>query len=346
VSLKVAVVGAGIVGLNVALVARRRGLEVEIFDESNDVGRGASGHTAGVLHVLQLPFSSWKSKLALKGNPIYDKLSEELGFKLLRLPALLVYKNQLERMISYAVATFLRIKKLDVKVISKNDVKDLCPDVSKKVAGAIMVNGYGTVIPSDVLRSFANKLEKEGVKIRFGEKVLSLRDNKRRVVVASNKGTYEFDKVIVAAGGGTRELFPNIKLEYAKGVMVLTKGIECNAIIAALFSKTRNERTKGGGIIPWPDGRILFGPSFEETEDPWDTSASESDGERVLGYYLDLLDAEPTVDEVFAGTRIKAPPKYDFKVEKRNNIIVLYGIDSPGFTAAPALAEHVVGLVR
>jgi len=340
--MKLAVVGAGIVGLNVALEGLRKGMEVTIFEEASDVGRGASGHTAGVIHVLQLPFKSWKSKLALKGNPIYDSLSESLGFRVRRLPALLVYKNYAEKAAAFLIAKYLKLKGFNVKLIDKKATKDLCPDISRNITGSIKVDGYGTVIPLEVLKAYVKFLKEKNVDIHFNEKVIKIKEDVKPEVI-TNKGTYIFDRVVVSAGGGTKDIIKNIgSLEYVKGTMVLTRGIECNAIVAALFSKTRNKKTKGGGIIPWPDGRILFGPSFEETNNPWDINVSEKEAKETMERYLDLLDSSPKIIEYFAGTRIKAPPKYDFVVNKKNDVIVIYGIDSPGFTAAPALAKHVI----
>ncbi len=341
--MRLAIVGAGIVGLNIALESLKRGIEVTIFEEASDVGRGASGHTAGVIHVLQLPFKSWKSRLALKGNPIYDSLSESLGFRIRRLPALLAYRNYAEKAAAFVVAKYLKFKGFKVKLIDKRATKDLCPDISRHIKGSIKVDGYGTVIPLEVLKAYVKFLKERSVEIHFNEKVIEVKSEDTKPELITTKNTYTFDKVIVAAGGGTKDLIQDIgNLEFVKGTMVLTKGIDCNAIVAALFSKTRNKKTKGGGIIPWPDGRVLFGPSFEETNSPWDTNASERDAKETLGRYLDLLDSSPKIVEYFAGTRIKAPPKYDFIVKKEKNVIVIYGIDSPGFTAAPALARHVV----
>ncbi len=343
---KLAIIGAGIIGLNLALEASYSGFDVTVFEEHKEVGRGASGHTAGVLHVLQTPFNSWKSRLALEGNPLYDKLSAELDFRILRLPALLVFRNNAEKIIAFIIAEYLKLKGFKVNLIDKTEVKDLCPDISRNIKGAIKVDGYGTVIPLEVLKAYVKKLKNENVEIRFNEKALKVKYDKH-VEISTNKSSYLYDYAIIAAGGGVKGLLNNMKkLEYAKGVMVLARGIECNAIIAALFSKTRSRKTKGGGIIPWPDGRILFGPSFKETNDPWDISVTEEEADETIKNYRDLIEPSPRVEEFFAGTRVKAPPKYDFIVEKKNSIIALYGIDSPGFTAAPALAKYVLKLIR
>jgi glycerol-3-phosphate dehydrogenase len=345
---RIAIVGSGIVGLSIALEALNHDMEVTVFEEAASVGRGASGHTAGVIHVIQLPFNSWKSRLAREGNPLYDKLSEILGFRIRRLPALLVYRNNFEKLAAIVAASYLRHKGISAEVIDKEETKRVCPDISKSIKGAIRVDGYATVIPLEVLNSFVSFLKEKGVEFHFNEKVTEIKMSKGdKVEVVSNKDTYLYDNVIVAAGGGTQDLIKEgPKLEYAKGFMVLTRGIECNAIVAALFSKTRNRKTKGGGIIPWPDYRVLFGPTFEETNDPWDTRISIDDAKKTLNLYKDLLEVNPKIDEYFAGTRIKAPPKYDFVLKKINNIIALYGIDSPGFTAAPALAKYIVSRLR
>ncbi|MCX8196622.1 MAG: FAD-dependent oxidoreductase, partial [Acidilobaceae archaeon] len=85
----VLVVGAGAVGLSIAYELARRGASVAVIEKEAEAGFGVSKGHAGVIHVLQLPLGSLKSRLAIYGNKMYDKWAAELGVKPWRLPALL-----------------------------------------------------------------------------------------------------------------------------------------------------------------------------------------------------------------------------------------------------------------
>jgi glycerol-3-phosphate dehydrogenase len=89
----VVVVGSGIVGLLVAYELSKRSVSVAVVDENLEPGFGVSKGHAGVIHVIQPPFSSLKSVLAIHGNRLYDKLVGELGVRYRRLKALLVASN-------------------------------------------------------------------------------------------------------------------------------------------------------------------------------------------------------------------------------------------------------------
>jgi len=56
----VVVVGSGIVGLLVAYELSKRGVSVTVVDENLEPGFGVSKGHAGVMHVIQPPFSSLK----------------------------------------------------------------------------------------------------------------------------------------------------------------------------------------------------------------------------------------------------------------------------------------------
>ena len=79
-STDVLVVGGGVVGLWTALLAAQAGLGVIVVEEAPGLGRGASGHNAGVIHVLQTPFGTLKSRLAVLGAREYPRWAERLGF--------------------------------------------------------------------------------------------------------------------------------------------------------------------------------------------------------------------------------------------------------------------------
>ncbi|MEB3780729.1 MAG: FAD-binding oxidoreductase [Desulfurococcales archaeon] len=342
---KIAVIGGGIVGLLTAYEALERGYEVVVY-EARKPGYGASGHNAGVIHVIQQPFNSVKSKLARLGNKLYRGLSERMGFRLREVEALLVYTSPLERVYALIASIYLRrvLQGFKVRLVDKAYIYDACPEATRAIKGGIAVSGYKTVVPSEVLEAIAGRLEEAGVELRRGWRVESIKTGKDTVEVES-RSVDEYTGVIIAAGGDSARLAERAGLkpprqEYAKGVMV-ESSLECNSIIAPLRSRYRGEHTKGGAVIPWPDNRVIIGPTFKKTNNPWDTSISTNDVEEVVERFKWLV-GDITVRRAYGGTRIINVPRDDFIIQQSKRIIALYGIDSPGFTAAPALAKLVV----
>jgi glycerol-3-phosphate dehydrogenase len=111
-----------------------------------------------------------------------------------------------------------------------------------------------------------------------------------------------------------------------------------------LFDTLRNH-TKGGGVIPTIDCNSLIGPDAVETPLREDYSVSRESIDKIFNKQKGAI---PTLSErdiiaYFSGTRASTYEE-DFVVRKgrwTKNILEAAGIQSPGLTAAPAIAEDL-----
>jgi len=343
----IGIIGAGICGLQIAYDVLKAGHEPIVYEWMPYLGAGASGYNAGVIHVIQPPFKSIKSILCLEGNKEYPKLAKELGFKIRFLKAYLVSKGIVRTPISYIVSLYLRRMGYKVRYVGRREVINACKDVSRDIGGGVEVDGYAVVDPKNVLDSFYKYLKDSGVEFRFGDKVDSISISRDGIHLYSSEEKV-YDYVIIAAGGYTRDLAKNIDINppsqrFAKGVMVTSK-LECHNIIARLELSSKNRYTKGGGVIPRVDGEtVLFGPTFKWTKDPMDITVSKDEIRETINQYRDLINVEPEVSSAYAGTRTINWPADDYIIKfLYGKIAILYGIDSPGFTASPAISKKVI----
>ena len=344
---KVGIIGAGICGLQIAYDVLKSGHEPVIYEWMPYIGAGASGYNAGVIHVIQPPFKSIKSMLCLEGNREYPSLARELGFKIRFLKAYLVSRGVIRSPITYIASLYLRRMGYRVRYVGRKEVINGCRDVSKDIGGGIEVDGYAVVDPKDVLDSFYKYLRDRGVEFRLGDKVDSLSISRDGIHLYSSVEEV-YDYVIIAAGGYTKDLAKDIDLEpptqrFAKGVMVISK-LDCDNIIARLELFSKERYTKGGGVIPRVDSEtVLFGPTFKWTNEPMDNTVSEDEIVETITGYRDLINCEPEVISAYAGTRTLNWPIDDYIIKfLYGKIAILYGIDSPGFTASPAISKKVI----
>jgi len=122
-----------------------------------------------------------------------------------------------------------------------------------------------------------------------------------------------------------------------------------NTIYSLLAKRSKNSHTKGGGIVSTVDGNVLVGPNAIET---YEKENFETDRKSVDAVFYKQKKAAPWLDErdiitYFTGVRA-ATYEEDFIVEKgRNteNIIHAAGIQSPGLTAAPAIALEITSIL-
>lgn len=344
--MQLGVVGAGVVGLWTALQASEAGWRVTVYEEASRPGRGASGHNAGVIHVVQPPFGSLKSRLALEGSRVYGSWAEKLGFRMVRTRLLLASTSRLAPALSRLVAAYLKSRGYEAKPLPPEQVREEeCPALSRRVRGLVAVEGYGIVDPREVLESLVDALVERGVELRWECRVERAVGGKEQVHVETACGVGEaFEGLVVAAGAGSRSIALASgawapRQVYARGVMArVSLGGECQSILAWLPTRSPR-RTKGGGIIPQITGGHLLGPSFQETPDPWDTHASREEAWGLVERFSPLLEGEPILESWTAGTRVVNTPRDDFLLHRWGRMVFLYGIDSPGLTAAPLLAR-------
>lgn len=348
---RLAIVGAGICGLLTAYTAFKNGFEVIVYEAEREVGRGASRFNSGVIHVLQPPFNSLKSKLCIEGNRMYRGLSEEIGFKIRYMKAYLVYTGIFSKIASPIATYYLRSKGFRVRKVGRKEVKESCKHISNDIKGGVEVDGYAVVEPLEVLNRLYRRLSEEGIEFRLGDRVEKIEIN-NKVTVLNRSGEDEYDYIVISAGSDTRRVASYIddnipRQRLALGVIAATR-LECDAIIARLEIFSRDKYTKGGGIIPSvKKGVTLFGPDFHWIEKPINSYLGEEDGLKVVKLYLDLIDTQPELIEVYGGTRVINWPVDDFIIKfLYDKVAILYGIDSPGFTAAPAIADMVINKFR
>jgi glycerol-3-phosphate dehydrogenase len=112
----------------------------------------------------------------------------------------------------------------------------------------------------------------------------------------------------------------------------------------------------GVHVTPTVEGNILLGPSAEFIDDARDTRTTAATMQSLLADARRIIPSltDTAVIASYAGIRCKlAPPEAggwaDFRIGESSQtpgLINLFGIESPGLTAAPAIADEVLSLVQ
>jgi glycerol-3-phosphate dehydrogenase len=105
---------------------------------------------------------------------------------------------------------------------------------------------------------------------------------------------------------------------------------------------------KGILVTPTVDGNLLTGPTSVDMEDKEDTSATSAGFESIMGQAKENVPAIPFNKTItsFCGLRAVGSTG-DFIINSpKRGFMNLGGIESPGLTSAPAIAEYVVELLK
>jgi glycerol-3-phosphate dehydrogenase len=345
----VAIVGAGVVGLMVAYRLSKLGKRVVVLEREAKVGMGVTAGQAGVIHVVQLPFSSLESRLARRGNAMYDGLCNELGVRLSRMPALLVVRGWLTLPALLAAYLYLKLAlrgEFRTQLMRGKTLRKMEPQIAEDISAGIVVHGYATVDSQSLVSKLKAGSEKSGVEFRFGWDLKSAELGEGEALLKTGRGNVKARYVVNAAGLYSDDVSKILgkdlgRHEAGLGVMAVYSGLELHAIVAPLPISV-GSRTKGGAIIPATDGTTVVGPTLRSVGSKEDMTYTEEDLDLLRRKFGPLLKSEGRLVRVYAGVRPLSPTR-DFvvDVDRTRRVVNLVGIESPGLTAAPAIAQMV-----
>lgn len=354
-SYHVAIIGGGIIGSAIAWVLSKYKLDVVVFEMGSDVASGASKANSGVLHSgINSPPSTLKARFCVEGNKMFQSLANELGFPVQWVGKYVIAKNEEE------IKELEQLKKVGIDngvpdLEIKNGTEVTEPNVS--CFAALWIPTAGIVSPYEFTIAIAENACENNVKFLLETKVLDLKKQKDDFLIKTSKGDFRSRLVVNAAGLNCREIVsmveePDFKVYPCRGeYLVLDKKYRSlvNSMIYPVPPKKLG--VLGVHITPTIEGNILLGPSAEFIDDAEDKKTTKEMMRTLLRETKEIIHAIPdrAVINAYSGIRCKlASPEEggwaDYRIEESKNtpgLINLLGIESPGLTAAPAIAKEV-----
>jgi len=360
-SYDIAVIGAGVVGSAIARELSAYQLKILLLEKECDVALGTSGRNSGVSHAgFYVPTGTLKAELNIKGHEMMPALCRELGVPHHEVGKIVVAKDEDEREYLYELKeTGEKNGSKSLRIIGKDEIKELEPNIR----GIEALHSPKTAIldPFILNIALAENAQKNGVVIRLNTEVSDIESNggfkiktNRGVFAAGivvNSAGLHSDKVAAMAGIEGYEIYP------CRGEYHLLDKSKRGLINGAVYPVPPKE-LGGLGIhlTPTTDGNIMLGPSAEYIEDADNTANTSEVMDKLFMESFEFLPRISRKDIIrsFSGVRpkliaagSKAPA--DFVVEESRKVpgfINLIGIESPGLTAAPAIAKKVAGIVK
>ena len=362
----VLIIGAGISGCGIARELSKYQLSILVAEMSDDVATGATKANNGNIHPGHAAKpGTLKAKLNVKGNRMYTRWAEELGFELQRCGSMGVITE--EALMPALKAAY------DVAVLNGVDGVELVDgaralEIEPRLADAGVTNpleaiwlpSMGLVEPYEVAVALAENAADNGVRFLFNCTVADiLTENGEVKGVVSSRGIIRARYVINCAGVYADEMSAmagdkSYTIHPRKGTIAIldkNKTPEFDVIteITTLerIHREKNAESKGGGMCRTPEWNILLGPSATETPDKEDNATTEADLRYAMGINQNERAGYGDIIRIFAGTR-PADYKEDFVIEMSDvthGFINVGAIQSPGLASAPAIAELVENIL-
>lgn len=356
------VVGAGVVGLAVARRLAMAGREVLVLEAGSGIGVGISSRNSEVIHAgLYYPPGSLKAVTCVAGRHALYRYCTANGVLYRRLGKLVVAANDSQcGRLADIMATASRNGVTDLRLLSAAEAQALEPALACQAA--LLSPSTGIIDSHALMLALQGEAEAHDAVFAFQSYVNGgyvRPDGGIRLQAGHGPDAIDIDArlVVNAAGLGAQSLAATIR------------GLPANSIPAQHFAKGSYFTLSGRApfsrlIYPVPEagglgihltldlgGQARFGPDVTWVDAPdyqVDASQAERFAVAIRSYWPDL--PENALRPDYAGVRPKlvgpGQPAADFVLQDAREhgvpgLINLYGIESPGLTAALALADEV-----
>jgi len=351
----VAIIGGGVIGAAIARELSRYRLRTTLFEKEAELAFGVSKSNSGIIHPgTQHSPGSLKGRLCVQGNILTRRLARELYIDFKEVGELIVAFSEEEiRRLLELEKDALALGVPGIRIVDRAWLARNEPNLSAEAVAALYAPTAGIISPYRWVYDFAENAARNGVEIRTGTKVENIRLMDPGFEIAASKGMFRSRYLVNAAGLYADEIsamigISDFRITPRKGEEFLLDKKRENLTKHLLFplpSKT----SKGVLVTRTSDGNPMIGPTAEDVEDKEDLSTSEAGLEKVLASARRLVPSVNANDIIayFAGLRPVAGDDFIIRrEEKAPGFINVAGIQSPGLTAAPAVALMVIGLLK
>ena len=275
-SVKVAVIGGGIVGCSILYHLSRRGWSDVVMLERRELTAGSTWHAAASMH--RLHGNPNIAKLQVYSNLLYRKLEVETGQSCgIHSPGGLYLASSKARM-QELKSQHSRAKYLgfDVQLLSKDEIKQFNPLVNTDgLHGGMWDPEDGHVDPAGVPHALARGARDKGAEIYQHTEVLATRQVKDGWEIDTNNGSLFAEVVINAAGLWAREVgelagitLPLLPMEHQ---YLVTESIDA---IRGLGKEMPLTRDYDRGFYMRQEGEGLLVGAYEKHGVPWSESGT------------------------------------------------------------------------
>lgn len=346
----VIVIGAGVIGAFVARNLSRYRLRCLVIEKSLDVGDGSSMANSAIVHSGYDPIPGTKKAVYnVAGNAMYDEIASDLEVPFRRIGSLTIAEDEEGVKTLQSLLDRAKQNNVPARIVYQDELRSIEPAISNEALAALLCPTAGIVDPFLlVARAFENALD-NGVKLRLGEEVTSIKRVDGVYEVTTSKGRYLSKCVVNCAGLHSDEI---ANMVGSKGYRIIPKKGEYHVLdhfgpfVRHTLFPLPSKKGKGILITPTTSSNYLVGPSSDPIEEKEDVSTDSPTLSQVAEKAKSLVNELPLYERVrvFSGVRASIEGG-DFIIEEDEGnpgFINLVGIDSPGLASAPYIGKIAV----
>lgn len=352
----ICIIGAGIIGCAIARTLAKYDLKICLIEKNEDVGAATTKANSGIVHggYADKP-SSIKARFSTKGNLMYKKLNHELNFGFSEIGSFVIGFNaedakKIEELYAYGQENGVA----NLQIVTGDFVRNREPNLNQNITTALYCPSAGVTSPYEFAIALAENAIENGVELKLNSEVSTIQKTKEQFLITINNNQEKIStKIIINAAGLYADEIAKMvgmndfTIQPRLGQYLLFDKDEGKKVNSVIF-QTPSKISKGILVTKTQHGNLLIGPDAIPAPDKEYIDTTAQNIENIVAtarLSLPNFDLRKVIT-CFAGNRA-IPSTGDFIIGESNieGFINAAGIDSPGLTAAPAIAEYIVELL-
>ena len=351
----VVIIGAGVIGASIFRELTKYNLKIAVVEKENDVAMGATKANSAIIHAGYDPrVGSLMAKYNVKGNEMFESLCKELSVPFKRIGSLvLAFNNEELNLINTLFINGKNNGVKNLKILSRDEVLLLEPNISKDIIGALYAPTSGIVGPFEYTIALMENGYQNGGEVILESEVVSIIKN-NNFIIKTKDGKEIKSRYVVNAAGVYADKIHNMickekfKIVPRKGeyfVMDKSQGTIVNHTIFQCPSRLG----KGILVTPTVHGNLLVGPNAVDLEDKESLSTTSEGLSYIRKASIKTTNKINFRESIRNFSGLRATSDIDHFIigedSQVRGFIDIAGIKSPGLSSAPAIAEDVVKIL-
>lgn len=351
----VVVIGGGIVGTAILRELSKYDLKCVLVEKEPDLATGTTKANSAILHAgFDAPTGSVKAVTNVRGNKLYHELEQELGLDIEWTGSLVAATNAEEMQTLQELLE--RGQKNGVKglrILNKDEVLAKEKNLTS-VIGALWAPSAGVCWPFAAALAFAQCAVQNGAEVLTNCRVTGfIKENGRITAVETEQGAIKTDCVINASGvyadavarlaGDT-----SFTIQPRRGEYILFDKTAAAGLVQGVVFPTPSQKSKGILICTTTHGNTFIGPNAQDLDEKEDTAVTLTGMDEIMQSARKLIPNLPMGASIteFAGLRaVSSTGDFVVGAAPVAGFFNAAGMQSPGLTAAPAVAEVIAAAV-
>lgn len=350
------IIGSGVIGCAVARELSKYNAKILVLEKNEDVCSGTSKANSAIVHSgYDAPEGSLKAEFNVRGNKMMEEVCKTLDVPFKRIGSLTVCTAEdklpeLEKLKKRGEKNGVE----GLKLLDRDELLKIEPNIGDGVIGALYAPTAGIVCPFKLTIAFAENAFVNGAEFAFDTEVTKVYREGGVWHIVTDDREYTA-RAVVNAAGVYSDIFNNMVSEHKlritprRGDYILLDRSAGGYVRHTIF-QLPTKLGKGVLVTPTVHGNTIIGPTAVDIDDRESTATTAEGIDSVIAKSALSVKGLPIRQVItsFAGLRAHEDG-HEFVLgepDDAENFFNCAGIESPGLSAAPAIGQHIAGLIK